>query len=70
MFEIEQIVSHKYDSNAMTMTLECQWKGFSPEENTWEPLQSIYEDAPLVVKDYLRRLPKAEVEKIRQCLDI
>jgi hypothetical protein len=30
-----------------------QWLGFSDEDNSWEPIESLYDDVPLLLHDFL-----------------
>lgn len=34
--------------------VEIAWEGFEPEDNSWEPLETILEDAKEIAEDFLR----------------
>ena len=65
-FEVEQIKGHRY----LNKRWEClvQWLGFESED-TWEPLISLFEDVPALVKAYLK-LCKNTPECTKMVLDI
>jgi hypothetical protein len=40
-FEVDKILDHKYDSRKKKLFLLIKWKGYSEEDNTWEPLSNM-----------------------------
>jgi hypothetical protein len=67
-FELERLVSHRFDNKTMKMQVECKWQGFGEEENTWEPIHDIFNDAPQMVKHYLQNLGHEESKKLKKYL--
>ena len=63
IFEIENIEDIKYETDKQEYQLFIKWKGFSVEENTWEPLEEIIKTAIDTVKDYLS---SADSNKIKR----
>ena len=57
-FSIKNIHEHRYDEHSKAYEFLVQWKGFSILENSWEPFETLFQDAPLVLKKYARTLPK------------
>lgn len=53
-FEVDRDIGMLKDTNA--------------EEATWEPLSSIYMDAPVVVKRYLKGVPSKEAKALKNAL--
>ena len=67
-FEIEDIISHKYDNDLLAFVVECKWRGFSDEENSFEPLHEVYSDVKAMVDKYLNSLKADEKSKLKQDL--
>ena len=67
-YELENIKSHKFDNDQLCYVVECKWKGFSEEENSFEPLHIIYADTPKSVDTYLNKLSIGEKTKLKQDL--
>jgi hypothetical protein len=40
-YEVEKVLNTRYDSKTRQLYLLIKWKGFSEEENTWEPLTNM-----------------------------
>ena len=51
-YEIECLEDHKVGSDGKTYLL-VKWVGFAEAENTWEPIETLREDVPNLVKKYL-----------------
>lgn len=68
VFELESIVSHKYDSTTMQMMVECKWQGFTSAENTLEPVSDIFEDAPKLIDAYLKTLNRKAMLEFKKHL--
>ncbi|CAF3372017.1 unnamed protein product [Rotaria sp. Silwood1] len=51
-FVVERIVSHRFRNGRKEYLL--QWKGYSEEENTWEPQQNL--DCPDLIEQYENRI--------------
>lgn len=54
-YEIEAILGHKFDkaNNAGTRLYRVRWKGYGPEDDSWEP-ESALRNAPSLTREYLR----------------
>ena len=50
-YEIECLQDHKVGRDGKTY-LFVKWVGFTEEENTWEPVETMREDVPHLVKKY------------------
>jgi hypothetical protein len=51
-YEIEEIMDKRINQGVEEVLVK--WKGFEPEESTWEPLEIIKEDVPQLVESFLR----------------
>ena len=65
LFEVEKIVQHRQTPGKKdNYQLFIKWFGYPASDNTWEPLQDIYETIPGMVDDYfLKENKKAIVDK-------
>jgi hypothetical protein len=52
-FEVDKFIAHKLHDNILK--LHTKWKGFSYQHNTWESIEKLMEDVPLMVKAYLKK---------------
>ena len=52
-YEVQHVVKHK-KNKAGKVHLLIKWKGYSSAQNTWEPLESFYNDAAPLVNDYFK----------------
>ena len=62
VFEVERIVSHRFQPDELEFYLLIKWKNFSDLQNSWEPLRQINLTAPLIFNDYIRTLPPDQQE--------
>ena len=67
-FELEDIISHKYDNDLLAYVVECKWRGFSEDENSFEPLHELYSDVKAIVDKYLNSLKPAQRLKLKEDL--
>ena len=49
-FEIEKVIDMRMHNESGELQLLIQWKGFTQDENSWEPATSINADAPALVR--------------------
>eukprot|EP00924_Labyrinthula_sp_SR-Ha-C_P012393 maker-scaffold_10-augustus-gene-5.1-mRNA-1 protein AED:0.27 eAED:0.28 QI:0/0/0/1/0/0/2/0/281 len=43
----------RYDPHLTEYVVEVKWRGFRDEDNTWEPIQTMYEDVRNVLTEHL-----------------
>jgi hypothetical protein len=53
-YEVRKLVDLRYDAEACAYFLLVSWLGFEDADNSWEPLDIIYEDLPQEVLYFLR----------------
>jgi hypothetical protein len=58
-FLVENLKSCRRNSVTDQLELLVEWRGFSAEEDSWEPLKTLNEDIPVKVRNYVKTL-KAE----------
>jgi hypothetical protein len=59
-YQVEQIHGCRLSSETHQLELLVEWKGFTEEENSWEPLKNLFEDVPELIRNYQKRLKKEE----------
>ena len=52
-FTLEELVDWR-ESDAGTLEIRVRWLGFEANEDTWEPVERLQEDVPVVLHRYLR----------------
>jgi hypothetical protein len=62
-YNIETILDHAYDTDDNCYKFRIHWSGFSELEHTWEPLDTLFEDQPKRVTQYIQALPDDDVHK-------
>ncbi|KAF4131921.1 Chromo (CHRromatin Organization MOdifier) domain [Phytophthora infestans] len=50
---VEELKEARYNSTAKTHELLVKWRGLTEEVNSWEPVQNVIEDVPVLVKKFL-----------------
>eukprot|EP00924_Labyrinthula_sp_SR-Ha-C_P010291 snap_masked-scaffold_23-processed-gene-2.9-mRNA-1 protein AED:0.45 eAED:0.45 QI:0/-1/0/1/-1/1/1/0/1117 len=45
-----------FSSPSLEYKVRVSWLGFSAESDTWEPLDTIYHDVPLLVRDFVNKI--------------
>ena len=55
-YEVEQFRDCRLNSESHQIELLVDWKGFSQTESTWEPLQNLWKDVPVLVQKYHKSL--------------
>jgi hypothetical protein len=59
-YDVRAIKDHKKtkplfgEPNYHLYEMLVAWEGYSSEHDTWEPLETLYEDAPEAVEDYFK----------------
>jgi hypothetical protein len=51
-FEVEAFVDLR--KQGQHWEVKVRWRGYTPEEDTWEPLQQVWEDVPVLLKNWLK----------------
>lgn len=59
-FEVERIISYRYDPELQMYTVLVKWKGFSELQNSYEPLRYINESAPSIVNEFILTLSESQ----------
>jgi hypothetical protein len=54
---VESLVDWRETDDAL-LELRVRWLGFTPQEDTWEPIDRLHEDQPALVERFLRRLQR------------
>ena len=63
-YEIESVIAHRTGTSGVELLIH--WVGFCDLERTWEPIESIVEDAEATVRSFVASLPSAEASSLRQ----
>eukprot|EP00300_Choanocystis_sp_HF-7_P042111 c8876_g2_i1.p1 GENE.c8876_g2_i1~~c8876_g2_i1.p1 ORF type:complete len:548 (-),score=66.37 c8876_g2_i1:54-1697(-) len=50
---VEKVVDHRKAHEGLGYELRVRWLGFEDSEDTWEPLDTLFEDVPTVVRNYV-----------------
>jgi transposase InsO family protein len=58
---ITRIGNHRL--NGRSWELQVFWEGYPDEEATWEPLQTMQQDAPVFVRRYINTITNADIKK-------
>lgn len=68
-FEIECIKVHRYNETMAEWEMLVAWFGFAAEEDTWEPIMALAQDAPNIVRKYIEKQKcKPEYTQLRNSL--
>ena len=54
---LESIVDWRETDDAL-LELRVRWLGFTPAEDTWEPIDRLHEDQPELVERFLRQVQR------------
>jgi hypothetical protein len=54
-FEIDHFKGWRHNPDAKRWEIHCSWRGFTADEDSWEPLTSLYADVPVFLKRYLQK---------------
>jgi hypothetical protein len=59
-FEIEKVVSARWNNHENRFELECTWWGFEDSYTTWEPLERVEESNPDLLDRFLLKADPTE----------
>ena len=52
-FEVKQFTDWRENDDG-DIELRVRWEGFEPQDDTWQGLEGLFEDVPVLVRQYLR----------------
>ena len=55
-YEVNEFTGSRVNPITGKLQLSVNWKGFSTADDTWEDLDNLYTDVPVLVANYIRRL--------------
>lgn len=55
-FEMEALINIGPTHDDSGYVVRVRWAGFEEDEDTWEPLKTLWEDAPQFVRQQLRKM--------------
>jgi hypothetical protein len=58
---VTRIDNHRF--NNRNWELQVYWQGYPDEESTWEPLQTLHKDIPIMVRRYIKTVTNKEIQK-------
>ena len=61
-YVVEEVVKHKI-TKKNKVEFYLKWKGFEPEDNTWEPAENL--NCPELINAYLVTIPDKDRRKVR-----
>jgi hypothetical protein len=68
---IDHIVTHRINPSTRKHELLVKWEMYDDEEPSWQPLESIFRDAPTVVTGFAKLIKnKTEREAFTKALDV
>jgi hypothetical protein len=59
-YQVEKFLDCRLNPENGQLDLLVEWKGFTEDDNSWEPLKNLFEDVPELVKIYQKKLKKEE----------
>jgi hypothetical protein len=66
-YEVKDLVDIREQSG--NFDIKVCWRGFDEEDQSWEPIEMIYEDVPLLVEQFLiQRQQNRLLNSLRNCL--
>lgn len=64
-YVVEEILKHKI-TKKNKVEFFLKWKGFGPEDNTWEPAENL--NCPELIDAYLKDVPDKDKKKVRSII--
>jgi len=55
-YQVNDFIDCRLNPESGHLELLVEWKGFTKDDNSWEPLKSLLEDVPELVKRYAKKL--------------
>ena len=65
-FEVDELRNSRLNPQIDELELLVKWRGFSEVENTWEPVQKLWEDVPTLVAKYAKGISNKELRELMQ----
>ena len=53
-FDVSSFVAWRVDDEG-DIQLKVRWEGFQPQDDTWEELEQLFNDVPVLVRNYLKQ---------------
>ena len=70
IYEVEDISGWQYNDEQMTYEVNVKWLGFSASENTWEQIDTMYEDVPLIITRYIDSCNREDQRTLKGALGL
>jgi transposase InsO family protein len=67
-FEVDSIQDVRWNRDLQRYELKVRWAGFEPCDDTWEPLSSLHQEIPDIVRDFLHSTAPSN-RTAQSCLD-
>jgi hypothetical protein len=55
-YEVKNFIGARVNPETGRIQLLVEWKGFTSADNSWEDLETLYADVPVLVAKYSRQL--------------
>ena len=55
-YQVQELKQSSKNTVTQEIEILVSWKGFSDDENSWEPLRNLYEDIRVQIEEYATRL--------------
>jgi len=55
-YQVEKFHACRLNPENHQLELLVEWKGFTEDDNSWEPLKNLYEDVPELVKNFQKKM--------------
>ena len=69
-FEVQALRAICYNDEQDQWEIQVRWHGFTQADNTWEPLLTLAEDCPRLVKTFLNSNKVTREQKVQICVTL